>query len=78
MINEQYAQKYHIRGFTVFTSYFLANLFESKLDAQNHVIRLRESDFDWLHDEYKKFKSNCKILVIVCNRLIMIYYSNFS
>lgn len=45
-LGEQYAQKYHIKGFTVFTSYFLANLFESKLDAQNHVIRLREFDFE--------------------------------
>lgn len=60
-LKEKYEQKYHVKCFTTFTSYFLANLFESKLDAQNHVIRLRESDFEWLHDEYMKFKSNCKL-----------------
>lgn len=60
-LNEQYTQKYHIKGFTTFMSYFLANLFESKLDALNHVILLKESDFKWLHDEYEKFKSTCKL-----------------
>lgn len=60
-LKEKYEQKYHIKCFTTFTSYFLANLFESKLDAQNHVIRLKESDFAWLQEEYVKLKSNGKL-----------------
>lgn len=38
----------------------MANLFESKLDAQNHVIRLKESNFEWLQEEYSKFKAGNK------------------
>jgi len=60
-LKEKYEQKYHVKCFTTFTSYFLANLFESKLDAQNHVIRLKESDFEWLQDEYVKFKVDSKL-----------------
>lgn len=59
-LKEKYEQKYHVRSFSTFTSYFLANLFESKFDAQNHIIRLKESDFVWLEEEYMKFKSNSK------------------
>lgn len=58
---EKYEQKYHVKCFTTFTSYFLANLFESKLDAQNHVIKLKESDFEWLQEEYVKFKVDSKL-----------------
>lgn len=60
-LKEKYEQKYHVKCFSRFTSYFLANLFESKLDAQNHVIRLNESDFEWLQEEYVKFKANNKL-----------------
>ena len=60
-LKEKYEQKYHVKCFTTFTSYFLANLFESKLDAQNHVIRLKESDFEWLQKEYVKFKVDSKL-----------------
>jgi hypothetical protein len=60
-LKEKYEQKYHVKCFTTFTSYFLANLFESKLDTQNHVIRLKESDFEWLQEEYAKFKANSKL-----------------
>ena len=59
-LKEKYEQKYHVRCFSRFTSYFLANLFESKLDAQNHVIRLKESNFEWLQEEYAKFKASNK------------------
>ncbi|MDG7050504.1 MAG: hypothetical protein JRZ94_04800 [Nitrososphaerota archaeon] len=59
-LKEKYEQKYHVRCFSRFTSYFLANLFESKLDAQNHVIRLKESNFEWLQEEYSRFKANSK------------------
>ena len=60
-LKERYEQKYNVKCFTTFTSYFLANLFESKHDAQNHVIRLKESDFEWLQEEYMKFKSDSKL-----------------
>jgi hypothetical protein len=59
-LKEKYEQKYHVKCLSVFTSYFLANLFESKLDAQNHAINLKESDFEWLQEEYMKFKSASK------------------
>ena len=60
-LKEKYEQKYHVKCFTTFTSYFLANLFESKLDAQNHTINLKESDFEWLREEYVKFKADGKL-----------------
>lgn len=59
-MSEDYEKKYNAKGFSRFTSYFLANLFESKLDAQNHVIRLKEADFGWLQEEYTEFKANSK------------------
>ncbi|PIW33178.1 MAG: hypothetical protein COW27_01580, partial [Nitrosopumilales archaeon CG15_BIG_FIL_POST_REV_8_21_14_020_37_12] len=49
---EEYKKKYNIKCFANFVSYFLANLFESKFNSQNHVIRLKESDFGWLQKEY--------------------------
>ncbi len=30
------------------------NMFESKAEAQNHVVKLKASDFKWLITEYKK------------------------
>ena len=30
------------------------NTFESKVEAQNHVIKLKASDFKWLIAEYRK------------------------
>ena len=33
-------------------------MLESKSDAQNHAISLKESDFNWLQQEYKKQKKN--------------------
>ena len=30
------------------------NMFQSKTEAQNHVIKLKASDFKWLIEEYKK------------------------
>ena len=60
-LKEKYEQKYPVKCLSVFTSYFLANLFESKLDAQNHTINLKESDFEWLREEYVKFKADGKL-----------------
>jgi hypothetical protein len=59
-LKEKYEQKYHVKCRSVFTSYFLANLFESKLDNQNYIINLKESDFEWLQEEYLKFKADSK------------------
>lgn len=58
LLGEDYKQKYDVKCFANFLSYFLANLFESKFDSQNHVIRLKESDFEWLQVEYKKQQKN--------------------
>lgn len=58
ILGEDYKKKYDVKCFANFLSYFLANLFESKFDSQNHVIRLKESDFEWLQNEYKKQQKN--------------------
>ncbi len=51
---EEYKKKYQVKSFAHFLSYFLVNIFQSKAEAQNHVIKLKASDFKWLIDEYKK------------------------
>ena len=53
-LGEEYRKKYRIKSFAQFLSYFLINMLESKTEAQNHVIKLKASDFKWLIDEYKK------------------------
>ncbi len=53
-LGEEYRAKYRISAFAHFVAYFLANLFESKFDSQQNVIRLKESDFGWLQKEYQK------------------------
>lgn len=53
-LSEEYEKKYRIKCFAHFVGYFLANLFESKFDSQRNIIRLKESDFDWLQKEYQK------------------------
>ena len=51
-----YKSRYHTKCFAHFVSYFVANLFKSKFEAQHNVIKLKESDFTWLHDEYQKHR----------------------
>ncbi len=53
-LGKEYEEKYNVKCFTKFVSYFIINMLESKSDAQNHSISLKESDFDWLQEEYKK------------------------
>lgn len=53
---DEYAEKYSIDNFAQFVSYFIMNLFQSKAEAQNYVIRLKASEFKWLIQEYKKRK----------------------
>ena len=55
---KEYEEKYNVKCFTKFVSYFIINMLESKSDAQNHSISLKESDFSWLQDEYKKQKKS--------------------
>ena len=54
IFGEEYKKKYRIKSFAHFLSYFLVNTFQSKAEAQNHVIKLKASDFKWLISEYKK------------------------
>jgi len=51
---QEYVQRYQVKSFAQFLSYFLTNMFESKAEAQNHVVKLKASDFKWLITEYKK------------------------
>ncbi len=57
-LTEEYEKKYKIKCFAHFIGYFLANLFESKFNSQRNVIRLKESDFNWLQKEYQR---HCKL-----------------
>ena len=54
---EEYEDRYKVKCFTKFVSYFIVNMLESKIDSQNHTISLKESDFEWLKVEYLKQKS---------------------
>jgi hypothetical protein len=51
---ESYTIKYKTRNFTQFAGIFMLNMFESKANAQRYFIRLKEADFLWLEEEYKK------------------------
>ena len=53
-LSHRYEEKYGVKCFSRFASYYFINMFESKINAQNHVIRLKQSDFEWLREEYKK------------------------
>lgn len=57
---EEYKKNYRVKNFANFLSYFLVNMFQSKAEAQNHVIKLKASDFKWLIEEYKKQQENLK------------------
>ncbi len=57
---KEYEARYKTKCFSNFVSYFLVNLFESKLNSQNNVIRLKESDFEWLQREYAVYKKDAK------------------
>ena len=53
-----YSEKYQVDSFAQFVNYFLINIFESKNEAQDNVVRLHASDFKWLIKEYKKQMKN--------------------
>jgi len=53
-LGSAYKKKYRAKSFAQFLSYFLVNMLESKSEAQNHVIKLKATDFKWLVGEYRK------------------------
>lgn len=53
-LTSEYEKKYDAKSYAQFLSYFLLNMMESKSESQNHVIKLKASDFKWLIEEYKK------------------------
>lgn len=53
---DEYNRKYRASSFTQFASYFMLNMFESKAKSQNFIVKLKESDFRWLEEEYQKRK----------------------
>lgn len=59
-LTEEYEEKYRINCFAHFVGYFLANLFESKFESQRNVIRLKESNFEWLQKEHRKYCKTAK------------------
>lgn len=51
---DEYLKKYKSRNFTQFAGIFMMNMFESKAKVNHYFIRLKESDFLWLEEEFKK------------------------
>ena len=64
---EDYYNKYRASSYTQFASYFMLNIFESKNESQNYVIKIKEADFKWLHDEYQKRKQEYRTKYSVCS-----------
>ena len=59
-LKEEYDKKYKTNSFTQFADIFMLNMFESKAAAQSNIIRLKEADFRWLAEEYRKRKQEYK------------------
>jgi hypothetical protein len=60
-LQEVYNQRYRADSFTKFASIFMINVFESKSSTKDYIIRLKESDFQWLQEEFQKRKQDYKI-----------------
>lgn len=56
-LKDDYDRKYRANSFTQFAGVFMLNTFESKAAAQGNVIRLKQSDFRWLVEEYESRKA---------------------
>ena len=67
---KEYAERYRTKGFAKFVNYFIMNLLESKFETQSQVIRLKESDFKWLHEEYRKAKNSSKMCRMLLEEMI--------
>jgi hypothetical protein len=59
-LKEDYDRKYKANSFTQFAGLFMLNTFESKAAAQGNIIKLKESDFRWLVNEYDSRKNEYK------------------
>lgn len=57
---EDYDKRYRASSFTQFAGVFMLNTFESKAAAQGNKVRLKESDFRWLVEEYENRKQEYK------------------
>jgi hypothetical protein len=55
-LGEDYDRKYRANSFTRFASVFMLNTFRSKAAAQGNVVKLKESDFRWLVEEFENRK----------------------
>jgi hypothetical protein len=53
-LKEDYIEKYQINNFTQFASLFMLNMFESKSKTNRYIVKLKESDYLWLEEEYKR------------------------
>lgn len=74
LLRAEYEKRYNIKCFAHFVGYFLANLFESKFASQHNVIRLKESDFVWLQNEYQKY---CKSIRSRSERMSFERFADF-
>ena len=59
-LKEDYDRKYRASSFTQFAGVFMLNTFESKAASQGNMVRLKESDFRWLVEEYENRKQEYK------------------
>jgi hypothetical protein len=59
-LKEDYDRKYRASSFTQFAGVFMLNTFESKAAAQGNMVKLKESDFRWLVEEYENRKQEYK------------------
>jgi hypothetical protein len=57
---DEYKRKYKTKSFTQFAGIFMLNMFESKTSTQSYILKLKESDFRWLVEEYQKKKQEYK------------------
>jgi len=75
---EEYEEKYRVKCFTKFVSYFIVNMLESKNDARNNLISLKESNYEWLQEEYRKQTNNVNNPneIISFERFVDIYVNN--
>lgn len=63
-----YVEKYGVDSFSHFVSYFIMNVFQSKIESQDQVIRLKASEFKWLIQEYKKRKKQNGVQTVTFDR----------
>jgi tRNA(Met) C34 N-acetyltransferase TmcA len=60
-LKDDYDMKYRANSFTQFAGVFMLNTFESKAAAQGNMIKIKESDFRWLVEEYDNRKNEYRL-----------------